>query len=119
MYAVFMHRYVHTRILVHTHTQTEVKCINIHVMSTAPIFENPSPANGSTLPAYVGCPLLFTMAALKNDTAQYDLLVRVHSTAYRTFAGTLIPHPTLPEGAVFNSQVRTSSVDPCGLCCIA
>jgi hypothetical protein len=89
----------------HRHTQTEAKCINIHVSSTAPMFENPSPANGSTLPAYVGCPLLFTMAAIKNDTAQYDLLVRVHSTSFRTFAGDLVPQPGLPEGAVFNTQV--------------
>jgi hypothetical protein len=100
--------YLHARI--RAFVQTEVKCINIHVLSTAPIFDNPSPANGSTLAAYVGCPLLFTMAALKNDTAQYDLLVKVHSTAYRTFAGDLIPHPSLPDGAIFNTQVMCMSL---------
>ena len=54
---------------------TPVYCIEVFVLPTNPIFDNPSPANNSVIEGYVGCNFLFHMAALKNDTASYVLMV--------------------------------------------
>lgn len=51
----------------------------------------------STIEGYVGCPVNFQMASLKNDSAIYDLLVTPSASFFQTFNGTLIPLP----GAVF------------------
>lgn len=82
---------------------TEVNCVEIEVLVTNPLFDNPSPANGSTIEGYVGCPVNFQMASLKNDSAIYDLLVTPSASFFQTFNGTLIPLPGLPEGSVWYS----------------
>eukprot|EP00286_Rhodomonas_abbreviata_P030030 CAMPEP_0181300342 /NCGR_PEP_ID=MMETSP1101-20121128/6837_1 /TAXON_ID=46948 /ORGANISM="Rhodomonas abbreviata, Strain Caron Lab Isolate" /LENGTH=927 /DNA_ID=CAMNT_0023405569 /DNA_START=879 /DNA_END=3662 /DNA_ORIENTATION=- len=82
-------------------SMTEVHCVEVEVLATNPLFDNPSPANGSTIEGYVGCSVSFHMAALKNDTAIYDLLVSHSDTFFHTFNGTSVRVDGLPKGAVF------------------
>eukprot|EP00291_Cryptomonas_curvata_P011377 CAMPEP_0172203952 /NCGR_PEP_ID=MMETSP1050-20130122/31614_1 /TAXON_ID=233186 /ORGANISM="Cryptomonas curvata, Strain CCAP979/52" /LENGTH=843 /DNA_ID=CAMNT_0012882313 /DNA_START=725 /DNA_END=3253 /DNA_ORIENTATION=+ len=96
-------------ILLDSTTTTEVKCVNIHVLSTNPVLDQPSPANESTIVGYVGCRIVFQLAAIKNDSATYDLLVKPSQTFQYMFNNSYISYAKLPSGAMFASLAESNA----------
>ena len=90
-------------------TSTEVKCVNIHVLSTNPVLNQPSPANESTIVGYVGCSILFQLAAIKNDSAKYDLILKPSQTLRFTFNGSFVRTESLPVGSTFANLSGTNA----------
>ena len=92
---------------------TPVYCVEIDVLATNPLFENPSPLNNSVLNGYVGCNFNFHMAALKNDSATYVLQVFPTDTFYFSFNGSR-NEPSkgvagLPAGAIWQNLEATDA----------
>ena len=90
-------------------TTTEVKYVNIHVLSTNLVLDQPSPANESTIVGYVSCRMLFQLAAIKNDSATYDLLVKPSQTFRYMFNDSFTSYAKLPSGAMFASLIESNS----------
>jgi len=105
-YQVCFIAFIPTRGIVPSAT-SEVNCVEIFVRATNPQFDNPSPANNSVIVGYVGCPLFFHMAAIKNDTSSYDLLVYPTRTYYTALSGAVRAEDLLPPGAEFQTIEAT------------
>lgn len=105
-YQVCFIAYIPTRGIIPSAT-SEVNCVEVYVRATNPQFDQPSPTNNSVLVGYVGCPVFFHMAAIKNDTSSYDLLVYPTRTYYQSLSGTLTPKGLLPLGAIFHPLEAT------------